>query len=130
MLPLRRQAAVLGLDGPAVAHFADLAAAGIDHRDIEIDHVAVLENLVTWYAMANHVVDRGANRLRIWRIARRAVVEWGRDGPLHVDHILMAKPVQFTGGDAGLHEWRDVVKHLGAQSTGDSHALDIVIGFY
>ena len=61
MLPLRRQAAVLGLDGPAVAHFADLAAAGIDHRLHRENHAGleffqcprtpIMEDL--WFFMEN-----------------------------------------------------------------------------
>jgi hypothetical protein len=235
VFPLRRQAAVLGLDGPAVAHFADLALAGVDHRldgedhaghqflqgagaavvqylrllvehladavaaelahyavagffgvlldrvadvaqvcarldlldaqphalvgdvgqalghdrrfadeehaavvavvavlddgDVEVDHVAVLEHLVARDAVADDVVDRGADGLRVGRVAGRAVVQRRRDRALHVDHVFVAEAIQFAGGHAGLDEGRDVVQHFGAQAAGDAHAGDIFGGF-
>src|SRR3989304_1065624 len=32
MLPLRGKTTILGFNGPAIAHFTDLATAGINHR--------------------------------------------------------------------------------------------------
>ena len=44
---------------------------------------------------------------------------------MHVDHVFVAKAVEFTGGHAHLDEWRDVVEHFGAEFAGDAHAFDV-----
>ncbi len=235
MLPLRRQAAVFGLDGPAVAHFADLALAGVDHRldgedharlefieragtavvqhlrlfvedladavaaefahhavagffrvlldhvadvaqvrarldlgdaqphalisdlrqalgqdrwlaneehaavvavvavlddgDVEVDHVAVLEHLVARDAVADHVIDRGADGFRVRSIAGRAVVQRRWNRALHVEHVFVAEAIELAGGHARFDEGRNVVQHFGAQAAGNAHAGDIFGGF-
>jgi hypothetical protein len=52
-------------------------------------------------AVADHVVDRGAQRRRVGRVARRLVAQRGRDAALHVDHVVVRQAVEFVGGDAG-----------------------------
>ena len=62
-------------------------------------------------------------------MARRRIVKWCRDGALHVDHIVVAKFVDFAGGDAGFNVRRDEVEHLRSEPTGDAHLLDVLLGF-
>ena len=235
MLPLGRQAAVLGPDGPAVAHLADLATAGIDHRldredhaglelfqragaavmqhlrlfmeyladavaaefadhavacllrmlldheadvaevgagpdlrnaqphafvgdvaealgenrrlarikhaagvaviavlddgDVDIHRVAVLEHLVAGYAVADLLIDRGADRFGVGFITRGGVVERSRVAALHVDHVVVAEGIKFASAYACFDERRDVVENLGGQAAGDAHFFDFFRGF-
>ena len=97
----------------------------LDHGDVDIDDVAVLQDLgIAGNAMADHVVDRRADRLR-----EAVVADVGRDRLLHVDNVLVADPVQLFGGHARLHERGDHVQHLGRQAAGDAHHLDFFWGF-
>src|SRR3569623_2020706 len=64
-------------------HPAGIAmVAVLDDGYVDIDHVAVLQDLVAGNAMADDVVDGGANCLRIRRIAWRTVIERRRDASL------------------------------------------------
>jgi hypothetical protein len=74
----------------------------LDDRDVEIDDVAVLQCLVARNAMADLMVDRGADRLRIGLVAGGRVVERRRNAALNIDHVVMAELVEFAGGDSGL----------------------------
>src|SRR6185369_9680054 len=76
------------------------------------------------HAMADLLVDRGADRLRIGGVAGGGVIERGGDEALHIDHQVMAEAVEFFSGDAGLDEGFDVVENLGGQSSGDAHFFD------
>ncbi len=61
-----------------------------------IDDVAGPQLPVPGNAMADDVVDRGADRLR-----KSLVIQGCGDGLLHLDDIVVANPVDFAGGDAG-----------------------------
>jgi len=108
-------AQAFGGDG-AFAH--DEHAAGVampavlDDGDVQIDDVAVLQGAVVGDAVADLVVDRGADRFRIGRVAARRVVQRGGDGALYLHHVVMGQLVQGLGGDAGLHVRSEVVQHL------------------
>jgi hypothetical protein len=99
-----------------------------DDGDVDVDRVAVLEHLVARDAVADHVVDRGADRFRVGRVAGRRVVQRRRHRALHVDHVFMAQAIEFAGGDARLDEGGDVVEHFGAEAAGDAHAFDFFRG--
>ncbi|MOA37249.1 hypothetical protein D3C78_1588260 [compost metagenome] len=79
--------------------------------------------------MADHVVDRGADRFRIRNAAIRCVVQRRRDGALHIDHVVVAELVQFVGGDAGFDEGRNVVEHFRSEPSGNAHFFDILLAF-
>jgi hypothetical protein len=49
--------------------------AVLDDRDVEVDDVALLQRPVVGYAMADLVIDRGADRLGVGRVAGGRVVE-------------------------------------------------------
>ena len=56
-------------------HAAGVAVpAVLDDGDVDVDDVAVLQRPVVRDAVADLVVDRGAERLRVGRVARRRVV--------------------------------------------------------
>ncbi|MNY56423.1 hypothetical protein D3C86_1925040 [compost metagenome] len=74
--------------------------------------------------MADHMVDRGADGL-----GKALVVQGGRDGLLLVDDVVVADAVQFFGRDAGLDVCTDHFQHLGSQTAGDAHLLDVFRGF-
>ena len=94
----------LGQDRNLVAdleHAAGVAVKTIlDHRDVEVDDVAILQDLVARNAMADLVVDRCADGLGVRAVTRRRIVEWGRDATLDVDHVVMAELVERLGGDS------------------------------
>jgi hypothetical protein len=54
-------------------HPAGVAVVAVlDHRDVQIDDVALLERLVTRNAVTDLVIDRGADRLGVGLVARGA----------------------------------------------------------
>ncbi len=100
-----------------VVHAAGVAVeAVLDDGDIDIDDVAGFELAVVGDAVADHVVDRGADGL-----GKAPVIEVGRDGALDVDDVLIAQPVELLGGDARHHMGADHVEHLGGQPAGLAH---------
>lgn len=52
-----------------------------------------------------------------------AVAEGGRVGPV-VDQKLMADPVEFVGGDPGLHVGSHEGQRVGCQPAGRAHELN------
>src|SRR5450830_41005 len=126
--------AFLGHLGQALGpdrHSADVEhAAGItvvavfDDRDVDVQGVAVFQRLVARNPVADHVVDRGADRL-----GEALVVQRGRDSLLHVDYIVVADAVQCFGGDAGLDVFGNHFQHVGRQFAGNAHASDVFGGF-
>lgn len=52
------------------------------------------------------------------------VVQGGRDGLLHIDHVVVAQAVELAGGHAGLDERFDVVEDFGCQTAGHPHSFD------
>ena len=106
-------------------HAAGVAVeAVLDDRDVQIDDVALLQCPLRRHAVAHHVIDRGADRLRIGAVAGRRVVQRRRDGLLHVHHVVMAQAVEFRGGHARLDMGPDVVEHFRGQSARHAHAFD------
>jgi len=98
-----------------IEHPAAVAVeAVLDHGDIEVQDVAGLEDPLTGYAVADLVVDRGADRLGERPVAGRRIVERRRYGALHLDHVLMAQVVQLAGGNPRAHVGRDEVEDFGS----------------
>ncbi|MNG99861.1 hypothetical protein D3C79_590410 [compost metagenome] len=105
-------------------HAAGVAVVAVlDHGDVDVQRVTVLERLVVGDAVADHMVDRGADRLRV-----ALVVERCRDGLLDVDDIVVAQAVQLFGGDTGLDVFLDHFQHVGGQAASDAHLLDVFCG--
>src|SRR5690606_34374002 len=105
-----------------VVHAAGVAVpAVLDHGDVDVDDVAVLQDLArAGDAVADDVVDRGADRG-----GEAAVAHVGRDRALDVDDVVVADPVQLGGGHAGLHVGGHDLEHLGGQAAGDAHLLQV-----
>ena len=76
-------------------------------RHVYVQHVPVFQDFVTGDAMANDMVDRGADRTRI-----AAIIQWGQK-PAVIQHEFSADHIQVPGGDAGLHELGDMVQGFG-----------------
>src|SRR5581483_10163548 len=75
--------------------------------------------------MTHDLVNRSAHRLGVGRISRWCIVEWGRNALLDVDHEVMAERVEFLGGNARLDMRGNEIEHLGCQTAGDAHLLDV-----
>lgn len=97
----------------------------LDYGDIDIKDIASLEHFISRDAMADLVVDGGADRLRVGRMAMRRIIKRGGDGFLHIDHIVVAQLVQLACGDARLDMGRDKIQHFRSQFAGYAHFFDI-----
>ncbi|MNR54422.1 hypothetical protein D3C85_1746000 [compost metagenome] len=64
--------------------------------------------------MANDVVDRCTHGFR-----EAVIADIARNGLLHVDDVIVTKPIQFVGGDPRFHMGSNHRQHLGSQSTGN-----------
>ncbi|RMS02430.1 hypothetical protein ALP75_200820 [Pseudomonas syringae pv. actinidiae] len=106
-------------------HSAGVAVVTVlDDRDVDVQRVAVLELPVAGDAVADHLIDRGADRL-----GKAFVVQRSRDRLLLVDDVVMADAVQFFGGDARLDMGRDHFQNFGGQAAGDAHLFNVFRGF-
>ena len=104
-------------------HLAGVAViAVLDDRDIDVDDVAGLELPLPRDAVADLMIDRRADGFR-----EAAVVERRRNRLLLVDDVVVADPIELTGGDARLHVGTDHVQHLRGQAPGYAHLLDLVV---
>jgi hypothetical protein len=105
-------------------HAAGVAVVAVlDDGDVDIEDVAVLEPPVTGDAVADLVIDGGADGA-----GEALVVQRRRDGLLLVDDVVVAEAVQFLGGDARLHVGGDHFQDLGRQAPGHAHFLDLFCG--
>ena len=80
--------------------------------------VAVLQDLVARDAVADDMVDRGADGP-----GEAAVAERRGDGAVVADEIV-AQPVQFSGRDARFDIGRDEVQRFGGKPAGTAHAVE------
>ena len=90
----------------------------MDHGDVDVDDVAGAQFLVVGNAVADHMVDRGADGLR-----EAVVADVGGNGLLLADDELVAEAVQLVGGDPGHDMGLDHVQHVGGQAAGNAHFL-------
>ena len=90
----------------------------LDDGHVDVDDVALLESAVARYAVADDVVDRGADGLRIAAVAERR-----GDGVLHIDDVVVADPVQLLGRHPGDDVRTDHVERFGREPAGDPHRL-------
>src|SRR5260221_670623 len=121
----------LCLDGgfADVVHAAGIAVKTVlDHGDVDIQYVARLEHALARNAVADLMVDRGADRLRKGLVAGRRVVQRSGDRLLLLDYQAMAKTVELAGRDARLDARGDEVEHFPGELPGDAHALDLLGG--
>ena len=90
-----------------------------DHGDVDIDDVAVAQRLVVGNAVADDMIDGGADGVAI-----AAIAQAGGNGAMG-DDVVIGHLVQLGGGDARLHQRHQQVQHLGGQAAGPAHALEI-----
>ena len=103
--------------GADQVHAAGVAVEALaDHGHVDIDDVAALQALVARNAVADHVIDRGADGLR-----EAPVVQVRRDGLELLDDEVVAALVELLGGHAGLHVGLDHVEHARRQAPGGAH---------
>ena len=107
-------------NGADTVHAAGIAVPAVeDERDVDIDDVAFTERLVVGDAVADDVIDRGADRLAI-----AAIVERGWVGAM-VHGELEGEIVEPRGGDARLDLVHEHVERLRRQAARLAHALEI-----
>src|SRR5690606_40285345 len=75
-------------------------------------------------AMADDVVDRGADRLR-----EAPVAHVGGYRLLHVDDVLVADVVQLLGADPGLDVRGDDLQHLGDRKSTRLNSSHVKISY-
>ena len=106
-------------------HAAAVAVpAVLDAGHVQVQDVAFFQRLVVRDAMADLVVERGAQRLGVGRVAGRAVTERGRNRLLHVDGVVVRQLVDFVGGHAGFDERRQVVQQFASEPAGHAQAFN------
>ena len=110
----------LQLDVAHRIHAAGVAMPAVqDHGDVDIDDVAVAQRLVVRDAVADDMIDRGAERVAI-----AAIAQAGGNAAMG-DDVVIGQLVERGGGDARLHLRHQQVQHFGGQPAGPAHALEI-----
>ncbi len=88
----------------------------LDNGDVDIDYVPVLQPAVAGDAVANHVVDGGADRFR-----EALVVQWCRHGIQCTHDVLVADAVELAGRYPSPDVRADHIQHLPGQPAGNPH---------
>ena len=97
--------------------------AMLEHGDVDIDDVSVLQGYRIRHSVADDLVDRSANRLGISMVA-----DASGDRITAQDEVI-GDAVEFFGRDAGAHVLAGVLKGFGSEATGLFHESDIGGGF-
>ena len=109
-------------------HAAAIAVPAVGgRRDVDVDDVAFFQGLVIRDAVADLVVDRGADRLGVGRMAGRGIVQRCRHRTAR-GGVFGAQAIQLVGGHAGHDKRRDVVEQLGGKAAGNAHVFDFFGG--
>ena len=96
-----------------------VAVHAVEERgDVDVDDVAGLDDPAVGDAVADHLVDARAQRLREAAVAQRRGV-----GAV-VAEELVADPVELVGGDAGHDVATDLLAGLRGEPARDAHPLD------
>ena len=98
--------------------------AVFDHGDIDIDNITILKHFIRWNAVADYVVNGGADGL--WEAV---IIEWRGHSVLHIDDIVMADLIQFVGGHAGFDVFTNHGQYFTGQFAGESHFFNFFSGF-
>ena len=91
-------------------------------RDVAVDDVAVEERAVVGDAVADHLVDRRAQRLREALVVQRARVAAARDAR------LVADAVELVGRHADLHRVGELEQDLAPGAARGAHAVGELVG--
>ena len=101
---------------PLIFELSKPGRRGVSVPDVDVHEVAGLQPLVIRNPVADHVIDRRANRLR-----KTTVVEVRGNRALHFHDVVVAKLVQLFRGHSGDDMLLDHVEHFGGQAAGDAH---------
>src|SRR5260370_41951286 len=96
-----------------------------DNRDVNVDYGSSFESLVIGYSVTHHVIHGRADGLR-----KPTIVEVCRDGPLHLDDIVVAYAVELLGSHTGDDVLPDHVEYLCGQASGHAHLFLLFSSFY
>ena len=114
-----------------LAHQKHLArvpvVAVLDDGDVDVEDVTALQRLLRrWDAVADHMVDRSADRAGEWRNAGAvAVVQRRRNAVYLIDDVAVADVVELVRGHARPDMLADHLEHAGGQAPGAAHAFDV-----
>jgi tetratricopeptide (TPR) repeat protein len=109
------------IHGPGEERGVGVAVHPVQERgDVHVDDVAVVDHRVVGYAVADDLVQRGAQRFRVAAVSERAGV-----GAV-ADEELVADTVELVGGHAGLHVPSDLGQRPRRQPPSHPHPLDRV----
>ena len=98
-------------------HAARIAMPAVDdERHVDIEDVALFERARPRNAVADHVVQRGADRFR-----EAAIIERRRDRAVRHGEIEH-EGIERLGGHAGLHLIDEEIEDLGHEPAGLGHA--------
>ena len=98
-------------------HLAGVAVITVlNDRDIDIDDVAVLEDLAAGDAVADLVIDRGTYRFR-----KPVVIERCRDRLLHLGDVVVTQTIQFLSGYARAYVGAYHRQYLARETARDAH---------
>jgi hypothetical protein len=89
-----------------------------DHGHVDVHDVAVAQRLLFRNAVADDMVDRGAERVAI-----AAITQAGRDTAIR-GHVVEGDFVELGRRDARLHRRDHEIEDLGRQATGLAHPLE------
>jgi glutathione S-transferase len=98
--------------------------AVLDDGDVDIQNISLAQRLVVRNAMADLVVDRGANGLGIRVVAARVVVQRGGNDLELMHHEVIGQLVQLIGRFVGFDERGEVIQNLRGNSSRDAHSFD------
>ncbi len=98
-------------------HAARIAVPAVEHkRHVDVDDVALAQRLVVGNAVADHVVDRGADRLAVAAIHQR------RRQRAVIAREFEYELVELFGGDARPHLVDQKIEHFGDELARPAHA--------
>ena len=99
--------------------------AVFDHRDVDVDDVAIAQFLaIRGDAVANHFVHRRADRFR-----KAFVVKRCGDRFLHVNDMIVANAVNFAGRHAYFDLRSDHLENLRGETARFAHGINLSVGF-
>ena len=108
-------------------HAAGVAVPGVfDDGDVNVHHIALFQRFFIRNAVADLVVDRGANGFGVGDFSATAVIERRWNTALHIDDVVVRQLVQRIGAHAGHHKGRQVIQHFGGQPSSQAHACNPV----
>ena len=104
-------------------HFAGVAMETIFYDgDIDVYGVASLQDFaIAGNTVADNVVYRGADGFR-----KAIVIQWGRDGLLHIDDVVVTDFIQLASANSRLNVRANHFQDFGSQFSGYSHFYNVV----